>query len=301
MNKNIFQNKVTAGLLAIISTLLWGSAFPVLKMSFHKLNISAGDIRTKIYFAGMRFFIAAIILFLIMKFILKMDLLIKLKNLPGILLVGLLQTTIAYFFFYVGLGNTSGIKASILISSGTFLTIIFAHFIYHDDKIDRKKIIGMIVGLLGIIIINIEKLPLELNFTFTGEGFLILCGLSTTFATFLVKRISKKVEPFKLTSYQLFIGSIFLLLLGDGSQLNFTLETTALLIYAALISSIGFGLWFSLLKYNKAGEITLFKFIIPISGASLSAIILPNEAFTFNIIISLVLVSIGIIFINLKS
>lgn len=300
MSYSLFKNKFSASLIAIFCSILWGSAFPVLKTSFKLLNIGADDIYRKIYFAGMRFFIASIILFLLMRFILKIDMRLSLKEIPLVLLLGILQTSLQYYFFYIGLGNTTGIKAAILTASGTFFTIIFAHFIYHDDKMNTKKVIGIISGILGIIIINIQKLPLDLSFKLNGEGYLIISGLVATFATFLAKKLSKDINPFKITAYQLLMGSTILLLVGKNNNLNFNLQSSALLVYAAFISSVGFGLWYTLLKYNKAGEITLFKFVIPISGTVLSTIFLPEEMFSLNIIIALVLVSIGIIFVNIN-
>jgi drug/metabolite transporter (DMT)-like permease len=300
MRYSIFKNKVSASLIAIFCSILWGSAFPVLKTSFKLLQIGPEDIYRKIYFAGMRFFIASIILFLLMRFVLKIDLRLSIKEIPLVLLLGIMQTSLQYYFFYIGLGNTTGIKASILTASGTFFTIIFAHFIYHNDKMNTKKVIGIVSGILGIIIINIQQLPLELSFQYNGEGYLIIAGLVATFATFLAKKLSKDINPFKVTAYQLLMGSTLLLVVGKNNNLNFTLQSSALLVYAAFISSIGFGLWYTLLKFNKAGEITLFKFVIPIAGTVLSTLFLPEEMFSINIIIALVLVSIGIIFVNIN-
>jgi drug/metabolite transporter (DMT)-like permease len=192
MENKLFTNKISAGILACICAILWGSAFPVLKISFKELNILPIDIYSKLYFAGIRFFISSIILFLIIKFYLKLDIKVDKKEYKFLLLLGLLQTTIMYFFFYNGLGYTSGAKASIMTSSSNFFVIIIAHFIYHNDKINYQKIIGLTTGFLGIILINFDKFPLDVSFTLHGEGFLLFSALSGTFATFLAKNLTKK-------------------------------------------------------------------------------------------------------------
>ena len=51
-------------------------------------------------------------------------------------------------------------------------------------------------------------------------------------------------------------------------------------------------------KYNKAGEITLYKFLIPVSGSIMSIIFLEEEHYSNNILFALILVSVGIILIN---
>jgi drug/metabolite transporter (DMT)-like permease len=52
------------------------------------------------------------------------------------------------------------------------------------------------------------------------------------------------------------------------------------------------------LKHNKAGEITIYRFVIPISGAVLSVLVLPEEQFTSSILAALLLVTAGIIAVN---
>ena len=302
MKENLFKNKVSSGIMALICTVLWGSAFPVLKVSFKELNILPINIYSKLYFAGIRFFIAALALFIVTKFILKINFKIELKYFKQLLILGFFQTTLMYFFFYNGLGFTTGIKSSIIMSSSNFFVIIIAHFIYKNDKINHQKIFGLTTGFLGIILINFDKLPFDMTFTFRGEGFLILGALAGTFGTFLGKNLTVKLHPMVVTTYQMFFGAVILLVLGKvgmgKTTLNFNTLSFTLLIYAAFISSAAFAIWFTLLKYHKAGEITLYRFLIPVSGSILSVIFLSEEHFTINILIALFLVSMGIILIN---
>jgi drug/metabolite transporter (DMT)-like permease len=305
MGNKLFTNKISVGILACICAILWGSAFPVLKISFKELNILPIDIYSKLYFAGMRFFISSIILFLIIKFYLKLNIKVDKKKYKSFLLLGLLQTTIMYFFFYNGLGYTSGAKASILMSSSNFFVIIIAHFIYNNDKLNYQKIIGLTTGFLGIILINFNKLPFDTVFTLHGEGFLLFGALSGTFGTFLGKNLTKKIHPVIITAWQIFFGSIILLIIGKigmgSSTLKFTKLTIGLLLYSSFISATAFSIWFMLLKYNKAGEITIYKFLTPISGSILSIIFLKEEYFSMPILFALLLVSSGIVLININT
>jgi len=302
MKENLFKNKMSSGIMALICTVLWGSAFPILKVSFRELNILPMNTYSKLYFAGIRFFIAAIALFLVAKFILKINFKIAFENFKQLLILGFFQTTLMYFFFYNGLGFTTGVKSSIIMSSSNFFVIIIAHFIYKNDKINHQKIFGLTTGFLGIILINFDKLPFDMTFTFRGEGFLILGALAGTLGTFLGKNLTVKLHPMVVTTYQMFFGASILLILGKvgmgETTLDFNILSFTLLIYAAFISSVAFAIWFTLLKYHKAGEITLYRFLIPVSGSILSVIFLAEEHFTLNILIALFLVSIGIILIN---
>ena len=103
-----------------------------------------------------------------------------------------------------------------------------------------------------------------------------------------------------LSTYQLIFGGIVMLLIslgGEYSTLTFTPLAGGLLLYSALLSAVAFTLWYTLLKYNKPGEITMFRFLIPVSGSILSAIFL-GEKITVQVGLSLIAIVIGIILVN---
>ena len=50
------------------------------------------------------------------------------------------------------------------------------------------------------------------------------------------------------------------------------------LLWLAGVSAIAFSIWFSLLKYVSVSWLNMWKFLIPIFGAALSWVLLPNES-----------------------
>ncbi|OAA30749.1 multidrug transporter [Kosmotoga arenicorallina S304] len=294
------KSPLSAAIMAILASVLWGSAFPVLKISFSELNISSGDISEKLVFAGMRFLIAGLMLFIFSSRMRKVGL--RLKGLFGLFLLGLLQTSLQYTLFYNGLSNTSGVKSSIIIASGNFFVVLLAHFVYKNDKINMRKIIGLSAGFSGIFLANIGK-GLSLDITFSGEGLLILSTLVGAVGTILAKELSKKFDPFAVSGWQMLMGSIFLIgigLPGMEKGLRFTPLAFFLLLYSSFLSAAAFSLWYTVLKYNKAGEVTIYRFIIPLSGAVFSALFIPGESFTASILIALGLAVTGIVAVNYR-
>ena len=194
-------------------------------------------------------------------------------------------------------------KAAILTSIGTFFVVILAHYIYHNDKMNYRKALGLTIGFAGIFLANWGE-GFSLQFSFLGEGFLTLAGLIGAFGTILAKRLSRNIHPFLVTGWQMFVGSSLLIVLGltgtKGTFLQFTPKAWILLFYAAFLSATAFSLWYSLLKYNKAGEISLYRFMIPVAGSFLSVIFLPEDYFTLNKLLALILVVGGIIAVNKK-
>jgi len=303
--RDIFTNKYVVPLLAILSCLLWGTAFPSLKISYQALEIGKNDYFLKMLFASYRFFIASLLLLSYQGLSKgKGSFRLKAIDFKPLLLLGLLQTTLQYFFFYNGLANTSGAKASILGTTGTFLTVILAHFIYKDDKLSFQKGIGLLVGLLGVIVVNLKKGSFDFSFTLLGEGFLISSAVVATIASIMAKSLTNRIDPMLVTAYQMLLGSVTLFLISitkvKALGLNFTISSLLLLIYLAMISAVGFALWYTLIKYNPLGYITIYKFVIPVSGVFFSSLLLAEESLNLNMLFSLLLVSIGIIIINYR-
>ncbi|MGM8363890.1 DMT family transporter [Virgibacillus sp. W0181] len=295
--------KWIVAIIAVFCSILWGSAFPVLKVSYIELQMAADDTMAKIVFAGMRFFLAGIILVFGMIFINRKALFVTKKQVPVLVIFGIVQTGLQYFFLYNGLSKTSGMQGAILVSGLTFFTVILAHYFYVNDRMNWQKTIGLIAGFTGIVFANWGQ-EFEFSFQFTGEGFIILSTLTGAIGTIMAKELAVGIHPFALTGWQLTIGGALMLLVGyplmGQDAMTFTPIGWGLLIYSSFLSIVAFALWFSLLKYNKAGEISIYQFVTPLSGAVLSVIFIPGERFTIFIIAALLLVVLGVMAVNYK-
>lgn len=301
--QRMFQTKWSVIAIAIFCSVLWGSAFPVLKISNQELQMPANDPIAQIVFAGIRFLLAGIMILSFVFCTNRKLLFVKRSQFFILILLGFIQTAVQYFFFYNGLEKVSGMQGSILSSSGTFLTVLLAHFYYKNDQIDVKKAIGLMAGFAGIILVNWGQ-EFSFSFQWTGEGYMIMSGLTSAVATIMAKELAQDIHPFTLTGWQLSIGALLLLLIGlpkyQDEMMTFTPFGVALLLYAALLSAVAFALWYSILKYNKAGEISIYKFLTPVSGAVLSAMFIPGERFNQYIILALSLVAAGILAVNYR-
>lgn len=301
--ESIFEKKWIVVLTAIFCSVLWGSAFPVLKVSYEELQMAPDDTIAKIVFAGMRFLLAGVIILIGMCISDRSKLLVTKRQAVFLFLFGILQTGLQYFFFYNGLAKVSGMQGAILQSSGTFFVILLAHFFYKNDRINRKKIFGLVAGFAGIIVAN-WGLDLQPTFHLTGEGYMILAALTSAIGTIMAKELAVGIHPFALTGWQLSIGAVLMLIIGlpqlEQDAIIFTPLGWGLFIYSALLSTAAFALWYSVLKFNKASEISMFKFITPVSGAVLSAMFIPGESLNAFIIGAMALIAIGIIAVNYK-
>lgn len=301
MTEDSFKKPAVIFMMATIACLLWGSAFPAIKVSYSMLGIGDAGSIVKLQFAGYRFFLAGLYLlaYILYK---KRPLAIPKKALPSLMFLGIVQTTLQYLFFYVGLSNTSGIKGAILISLGAFFSIILPHFYYHDDKLNGRKWFGMMIGFAGVIYINLTKGPITGGFKFIGEGLMILSAFTGAFASIVAKEVSRKMDTMVMTCYQMLFGSAVMIIISSavlgGNVIAMTWSMAPIFMHLALISSVGFGLWFVLINHNKISKVSIYKFQVPIFGTILSAIFIPGEALTPAVLIGLACVSLGIILVN---
>lgn len=300
-NKEIFTDKKFVAIIATLCCLLWGSAYPAVKSGYMLFNISTGDIPSKIVFAGYRFASAGIILLILAQKYGKNVFKLSKKNISNLLFLGTVQTTLQYIFFYIGIANTTGVKSSIMNSTVTFFSVILAHYIYVNDKLNMQKIVGCIAGFIGVMIVNFSNDLLSFSFSFWGEGFLVIAAFIFSVGAIYGKKLTKSMDVMVVTGYSLFIGGILLILVGalcGGSVHHFTMASSLLLIYLALLSSAAFSLWNLLLKYNRVGPVSIFNFLTPIFGAILSAVFLGENILEYKNIIALILVCLGIWMVN---
>ena len=284
-------------LLAGLCCLLWGSAYPAIKNGYALFSIAPDDIPAKMIFAGYRFVLAGLLLLAVAVLTRRQVLGLSWSKLRQISTLGLTQTALQYVFFYVGLAYTTGVKGSIMNATGTFFSVLLAHFIYHNDRLSLNKVLGCLVGFAGVMVVNFKRDLLDFHFTLLGEGFVVIAAFILSAASIYGKKVSQHMDSIVLTGYQLTIGGLALLLGGygaGGTLAGFSWASTALLVYLVLLSSVAFGLWTILLKYNRVGMVTVFNFLIPIFGAMLSAVFLGERILEWKNVIALVLVCSGI-------
>lgn len=293
------QNPIVICVLALLCCALWGSAFPCIKIGYEWMEIEG--IGSQILFAGYRFFLSGVLTFALGCLLERRILRMKRENFGVIFRQGVLQTTIQYVCFYIGLAHTTGAKGSIINASNAFVSIVAAHYMIRSERMTWKKGLGCILGLAGVVLVNLEPGGFGGGFRFLEEGMVLLCTIAYGVSTVLLKMISDRESPMTITAYQTLIGSALLIVIGwllHGDVGVFTWKSAALLFYMALLSTVAFSLWTLLLKYNPVGKVAVYGFTIPIFGVLLSGILLGETIFSVKYLAALLFVSGGVILVN---
>ncbi|NIY93104.1 DMT family transporter [Vibrio diazotrophicus] len=300
---HFFSRPMVVYALAILCTLLWGSAYPAIKTGYALLNIEANDVASQMVFAGQRFLLAGIFLIILSVLFRRHTGPITKTKVRQIIVLGLTQTSLQYIFFYLGVAFATGVKASILNATGTFFSVLLAHFIYHNDRLTQRKAIGCTVGFLGVFIVNFNQSLLDFQFSLLGEGSVIFAAFILAAASIYGKKISQGIDAMVMTAWQLSIGGLALLCVGyvfGGQSGDFDFASLSLLIYLACLSSAAFALWSVLLKHNPVSMVTIFNFLIPVFGSSLSSIFLGETILEWKYMIALILVCSGIYMVTMS-
>lgn len=305
---NTLQKTPVAAALAMVCCVLWGSAFPCVKIGYNMFGIAQGSPASQILFAGIRFAIAGVLVIITGCIMQKKLLLPKRREIPRVMFLSLFQTILQYIFFYIGLANTSGVKSSVIEGANVFVCIIISALIFRMEKLTAAKIIGCVVGMAGIVVINLDSSLLS-DITLTGDGFIFISIIAYSLSSVLMKRYSKDTDTVMLSGYQFLFGGIVMIAGGAafggriGENVNIGFDSIAMLLYLAFISACAYTIWGILLKYNPVSKIAVFGFMNPVCGVLLSAVLLgeTKQAFRIEAIIALILICAGIYIVNKKA
>ena len=300
--QSFMSNTIVVALVAMICCALWGSAFPCIKIGYRLFEIENNDPFSQILFAGIRFFLAGVFTVLIGSVIEKRPLLPNRKSVGKIVVLAMFQTIIQYLFFYIGLSHTTGVKASVLDGASVFIALFVSCIVFRLEKITSAKIIGSLIGFVGVILINLNGL--DFQFKLTGEGFILLSALGYALSSVFMKRYSAVTSPILLSGWQFVFGGAVMTIVGmifGGTLKIASVKALFMLLYLAFLSAVAYSLWSVLLKYNPVSKVTVYGFLNPVFGSVFSVIFLgETESFGISAVLSLILVSVGIYIVNRK-
>ncbi|HIV87710.1 MAG TPA: DMT family transporter [Candidatus Pygmaiobacter gallistercoris] len=297
--KKIFSSRIGMVLLSLFCILLWSSAVPMTKVSYAAFGITEdASVFTKLLFAGIRFTLAGITVLLLGSAATRKPLTFRRSQWGKVLLSGLTQASLQYLFYYIGLSHSTGTLGSIMSSTAAFFVVLAAPLFYPQDRLTGLKGLGCVLGLAGIIVASMGG---QLEFTLTGEGFLLLSAASNAASSLLARRFTQEIPPMVLTGWGLTLGGALLLIVGlagGGSIPQVSGQAIAVLCYLFLLSAVAFSIWTTLLKYNDAGKVCIFNSLSPVFGTFLSILILNEDSFQPRYLLSLLLVCGGVYLVN---
>jgi drug/metabolite transporter (DMT)-like permease len=174
---------------------------------------------------------------------------------------------------------------------------------HDEDKLSRKKIITIIFGISGVTLISVGRQAFKFGTAIELLGVLmILVGnIATATGNVIVSLKSKSINPFVLSSSSMFIGGVILYLVSipveSRIQAPFPLDYWLSLLWLSFMAASAFSIWFKLLQRPgvRVSELNLWKFIIPVVGAILSWLLIPDEYPEWLTISGMIIITVSLI------
>ena len=294
------QSNLKVILLSLLVMALWGSLFPCIKLGYKAFAIESSDIPSILMFAGSRFTICGVIICAIA--LIKKDKIAdpKNKSIGIILLAGLFTIILHYAFLYIGISTTDSSKTALIKQLGSLLYVCFAFLFIQGETFSVWKIVGAIVGFLGIIAINFN--PDGISFAL-GDILIVLASVCTVAGNIFTKKIAANNSPFWITGISQLAGGIVLTIIAlimGANFLAFNWRAFGVFAYICSASMAGYLLWNYILKTSDLSNMFIIKFAEPLFACVFGAILLKENIFQWQYLIAFILISIGIMLGNKK-
>jgi drug/metabolite transporter (DMT)-like permease len=279
---------------AIVACLLWSTAYASIKLGL--------QYDTPFHFAGIRFIISGLI---ILPFTVKPAAYIKMirSHWQVVAWVTSLQIVINYSLFYQGLNLVPGALGAVIYGAQPLIIAIVAAILHKDDKLTRKKIVTIIFGISGVILISAGRQAFKLGTGLELVGVLMIMtgNIATAVSNVIISIRSREIDPFVLSSSSLFFGGIILYLISipmeGGPKEPYPVKYWMILGWLSFMAATAFSIWFKLLQRPgvKVSELNLWKFITPVTGAGLSWFLIPDEHPEWLTISGMIIITISLI------
>ncbi|MDC7220665.1 MAG: EamA family transporter [Spirochaetales bacterium] len=286
---------ITDWILLLILSLLWGGSF-----FFVEVALTGLPVFTIVF---LRVFLGALIL--------RGFLLISGKKLPRdrviwrrLFIMGLLNNAVPFCLIVTGQQFINGGFASIINGTTPFFTVLAAHFFTRDEKINTRKIAGVILGITGVVVlIGFESLQ-KGSHKLWGALAVVGAALSYSLAGVWGKGFKKLgLDPALTATGQLLCSSLLLfpvmLLVDKPWQLNLPgLDVWAALLGIALFSTaLAYIIYFKILSSSGATNVLLVTFLVPVSAVLLGVLFL-SEEFKLQYLYGMLAIGMGLVFID---
>jgi drug/metabolite transporter (DMT)-like permease len=280
-------------LLIAALCLIWGATWVVIK-------IGLGE-APPFYGAAFRFLFAAVILGL-MVWIGRRRLTHERGTLFWVYSSGLLMYFGSYAAVYYAEQYIDAALAAIIFASFPFFVAIGAHFYLPAERLSLLKILGLVIGFTGIVVIFGGGLSRPDSDAWWAMFVMLMSPIASAVASIIVKRHLTKQDPVVLNFLQMTAGVVVLFALAssyeDFGDFRWTLISIAAVAFLSIFgSAFTFVTFYHLLKTMEATKLSLIAFVTPIVAALLGWLLL-GESPTLATVAGAVLVFIGIWVVN---
>ena len=227
-----------------------------------------------------------------------------LKAWTPLLVLGLTNVAIPFFLISWGEKTIDSGVASILDATVPLFTIVVAHFLLHDDKMTVQKVVGLLVGFAGVVVLMSKDIGASAG-SILGQGAVILASAFYAGSSIYARKftedtpgIFRSMGPLVSATAVMWLASFFFeapVHVPDQSII-----WIALLWLGILGSGAAFVMLFYLIHEIGPTRTTMVTYLFPLGGVTLGVIFL-HETLTWEIVVGAVLILASLVVANWSS
>ncbi|MEX2161062.1 MAG: DMT family transporter [Anaerolineales bacterium] len=197
-----------------------------------------------------------------------------------LLLLGLTNTAMPFVLISWAEQHIDSAVAAILNSSMPLFTMVIAHFALLDDKMTVQRVLGLLVGFLGVVVLSLRDLGGDVRLNLLAQGAMILAVLCYAGSTVFARRNTKGIPPVVQALIPLLSADALIWAAAFAFEAPVVLPSAAVtwgaLVWLGLIGScIAYMLYYYLLHSVGPTRISMVTYMFPVVGILLGGFVLP--------------------------
>jgi len=287
-------NKISNLQLLILLAVLWGPSFLFIKIAVQEIP--------PLTLTALRIGIAAVVLntYLVLT---DNRYGISRSNIKHLFAVGFFAQALPFMLINWGEQYIGSGLASVLNGLTPISAILIAHFATGDDRMTVERVIGGLLGFIGLMILVFPDIQLGLNGSIAGIAAVVVAAISYGIGAVYARVYLKGLSVKHATGMQLWLAALYLVPLSlfvDGilplHQLSWTI-ISSVLVLSIVGTAIAFVLFYRLVENAGPSFASFVTYLVPLFAIILGILFL-NESVSQEIFWGTALIFSGAIIMN---
>jgi drug/metabolite transporter (DMT)-like permease len=223
----------------------------------------------------------------------------------GVMLVqGLISTALPWILITWAEQYIDSALATVLNGAVPLFTIIIAHLTLSDDRMTRRRIVGLLVGFFGVLVLVQKDLRFlasgdaGVHMALLGQGAMILSSVFYAASNVYGRAKFRGVSPIYQAFYTMLAADAVMWIVTPAVESPFTLPTgpltwAAIAWLGTLSAGLAYLLFYKLLHEIGPTRVATVTYTIPVVGVTLGVVFL-HEALTWQLIVGTLLIVSGV-------
>ncbi|HSK87589.1 MAG TPA: EamA family transporter [Anaerolineales bacterium] len=227
----------------------------------------------------------------------------SLREWSPLLILGITNVAVPFFLISWGEQSIDSAVAAILDATVPLFTILIAHYLLHDDKMTVPKVLGLLMGFAGVVVLMSKDIGASLG-SVLGQLAVVLASAfyagSSVYArktTENTSGIMRSAGPLVSATVVMWLATFLVESPVEIPQLRIT--WIALLFLGILGSGVAFIMAYYLIHEIGPTRTTMVTYLFPLGGVILGVVFL-NEQLSWQVLVGAVLVILSLVVANMQ-